>query len=230
MWPFVAPVVSDCTGTTTPSNFKGPLLLEFLVNKSLKDFSCPATDTEKWWEVCQKVLTSSTEVIVLNNMHDQVTLSTRGLDVDPMLGGPKQIAYPIQIRWRNDDTFDSPTGFGGQDGADGGGDLSTGAIVGIVVGAVVFVGAVVGAVFVVLVRRQKRVSRALREALSARVEREDGKDREAPGAREHMEAVSPGPTPAVRELSQGTQVYEMNSATQLHELDARIPSYELLTE
>lgn len=122
---------------------------------------------------CQSPLSTSTHVVVLDNIFNQKTLSTRQFSLATDFAFSYQVAWPIQIRWREGDTFDalpsttkSSSGSSSTDpqggdssrdssGGSSGNSLSGGAIAGIVIGALVFVALVVGVVLLVFLLRKR---------------------------------------------------------------------------
>jgi len=115
---------------------------------------------------CQSPLSTSTHVVVLDNIFNQKTLSTRQFNLRTDFAFSYQVAWPIQVRWKEGDSFDalpsttkSSSGSGSTDpqgedssrdsSGDSSGDssrnsLSGGAIAGIVIGALVFVALATG--------------------------------------------------------------------------------------
>ncbi|KAH8902629.1 hypothetical protein BR93DRAFT_931857 [Coniochaeta sp. PMI_546] len=120
---------------------------------------------------CQSPLSTSTPVVVIDNIFDQKTLSTRTFTLPPTLSYSWQIAYPIQIRWKSGDfaqasvtstsststsTTSSPASSIG--GGPTGSRLSTRAIAGIVIGVVIFVlllGSLIAAIILLMRRRRQ---------------------------------------------------------------------------
>ncbi|SPO06927.1 uncharacterized protein DNG_09621 [Cephalotrichum gorgonifer] len=115
---------------------------------------------------CLSLLSTTTQVVVLDNIFNQEVLSTRTFTLDPGFLNSWQLAYPIQVRSRTGDTFTSDsqpteTSPGRQDSpedAGGGSSLSTGAIVGIVFGVLFFFALVAAAVLTFILLRRRRNS------------------------------------------------------------------------
>ncbi|KAK2801542.1 hypothetical protein FQN51_005249 [Onygenales sp. PD_10] len=94
--------------------------------------------------VCKSLLTTSTTVVMLDNVFNQESTSMRPETIDPGDKGVSQLAYPIQIRFRKGETptatATSGTASSTPTNTDAGEPgpskaLSTGAIVGIALGA-----------------------------------------------------------------------------------------------
>lgn len=152
---------------------------------------------------CASQLFTTTEVVVLDNLFNQKTLSTKLYtppsrpDRDPVYEW--EVAYPIQIRWRSEDLVDpttsgtappTPTSTPEPSSNDGNtNSLSAGAIAGIVIGAVVGVSLIIAAtiaVFVVVRRRR-------RAAAYGPLHREQQSESQAPASLESSPKYSAGP-------------------------------------
>ncbi|KAK2797554.1 hypothetical protein FQN50_009149 [Emmonsiellopsis sp. PD_5] len=121
------------------------------------NYDCPNVSD---FVACFSLLSTSTSVIVLNNLYDQKTVSTRPFSLDSVaMSASYQIAYPIQVRSRLGETIptalatdtsrpSNPNNAPGGSGADGGGGggLSTGAIIGLSFGVFIAVALVVSGV------------------------------------------------------------------------------------
>ncbi|KAK2738163.1 hypothetical protein FQN55_000783 [Onygenales sp. PD_40] len=120
------------------------------------NYDCPNVSD---FVACFSLLSTSTSVIVLNNLYDQKTVSTRPFSLDSVaMSASYQIAYPIQVRSRlgetiptasfptaTDQSGGNPNDAPGGSGA-GGGGLSTGAIIGLSFGVFFAVALVVSGV------------------------------------------------------------------------------------
>jgi hypothetical protein len=116
------------------------------------NYACPYTTYGPglpWFGFCQSLMyTTTTSVIVVDNLFDQSTLSTRGYTIPPGFEGQYQLAYPIQVRQGGTGTgvppyiaasqtgsISPPTGTTTTNSPSAQPLLSAGAIAGIAVGA-----------------------------------------------------------------------------------------------
>lgn len=199
-------------------------------------YNCPPTELGSIYGACFSLLSTSTEVVVLNDIFSQETESKRPFTLAPGMPNSWQIAYPIQVRSKSGDTFDEmETSSGGGAGTVGGGSgngsggrLSTGAIVGIVFGALAMVGLFVLAAFFLLLRKRRA---AQGPAEGPRIWPAQGyipgygpgyapgyaQPGMAPQWKPPMEGVPQGPVPAVHELNPSAHVApELHSTPALH--------------
>ncbi|KAL3963379.1 hypothetical protein ACCO45_000383 [Purpureocillium lilacinum] len=114
-------------------------------------FECPqGTSGLSLFQACGSLLATPTAITVLNNMFDQSIVTTTTWPVSVVPNGWWQIAYPIQIRWKEGDDFSPKSS-----------SLSAGAIAGIVIGSVL--AAIIAAVsgFLLWRKRRRRKSASL---------------------------------------------------------------------
>ncbi|KAH6886934.1 hypothetical protein B0T10DRAFT_575324 [Thelonectria olida] len=147
-----------------------------------KSYRCPGANPDGIFWACMSLLSTSTEVVVMDDITNQETLSTRKFTLSPGMSNSWQVAYPIQIRWRAVDfqadtstTAASETGIAtslttipatatgdtdssqtsSHSSSDNGSHLSTGAIVGIAVGSFFFALLLAGVLACILLRRKR---------------------------------------------------------------------------
>lgn len=140
------------------------------------NYDCPY-DGSGPFSLCISELSTSTSVIVLNNIYQQQIVSTRSFTVPSGDAYMYEIAYPIQVRYKEGETI--PTGAvsssssnvgsavlsqsqsqrspsDGSSGSKSGGGLSGGAIAGILIGAIAALALVVVAVLLLLLYRKNK--------------------------------------------------------------------------